>query len=191
MSAKTLTVNEIETVLSYLSQKKHSTRNRLLIMMNHYSGMKVSEISKITIGDVIDSNNQVQDYITLPASKSKPSRNVLINSTMKSELSNYLKICDLSNHSCKLFHTQKNPLKGFSPNTLTQFFFYAYKGAGIPGASSFSGRKGFINALANNGTDVHVIQKLTGHKNLQSVKSQIALGDDEERKKQAIESLKF
>lgn len=185
MTAKTLTAKEIETVLAHLSQKKHSYRNRLLIMMNHYSGMKVSEISNITIGDVIDSNNRLRDHISLPSHK------ILINSKMKVELTNYLKTCDLSDHSRKLFYTQKNPSKGFSRNTLTQFFFYAYKDAGIVGASSFSGRKGFINALANNGTDVHVIQQLTGHKNLQSVKDQITLDDKEQKKKQAIESIEF
>jgi integrase len=78
MTAKILTSKEIEIVLDHISQKKHSTRNRLLIIMNHYSGMKVSEISNITIGDVVDANNQLQNYITLPTHK------ILINSKMNS-----------------------------------------------------------------------------------------------------------
>jgi len=190
MIAKTLTASEIETVLKHLSQKKHSSRNRLLIMMNHYLGMKVNELAKITIGDVIDSNNQLRDYIILPPTKYGQTHTVLINKLIQSELTAYLNICDLSDHSRKLFYTQKNPSKGFSPNTLTQFFFYAYREVGII-ASSHSGRKGFINALAKNGTDTHVIQKLTGHSNLQSVKNQIIEDDIEQKKKQAIESIKF
>jgi integrase/recombinase XerD len=191
MTTKTLTGVEIETVLTYLSQRKHSTRNRVLIMMNHYLGMKVNEISKLTIGDVVDSNNQIKDYIDLPPNQYGHSHTVLINETIRTELTSYLKICNLSDHSRKLFYTQKNPVKGFSPNTLTQFFFYAYKDAGITGASSHSGRKGFINALAKNGTDVHIIQKLTGHSTLQSVKDQIIIDDLEQQKKQAVDLIKF
>ena len=191
MSAKPLTANEIELVLTHLSQKKYSSRNRLLIMMNHYLGMKVNEISKITIGDVVDSNNQLQDRITLPPNKYGRAHTVLINTTIQSELKNYLDICDLTDHSRKLFYTQKNPDKGFSPNTLTQFFFYAYKDAGIVGASSHSGRKGFINALASNGTNPRIIQKLTGHSHLQSVKEQITADDIEQQKKQAVELIKL
>lgn len=191
MTAKTLTTSEIETVLEHLSHKKHSSRNRLLIMMNHYLGMKVNEISKITLGDVIDSSNQLKDHITLPPNKYGQSHTVLINKTIQSELTSYLQICDLSDHSRKLFYTQKNPSTGFSSNTLTQFFFYAYKDAGIVGASSHSGRKGFINALAKNGTKPRIIQKLTGHSNIQSVKDQIIATDIEQQTKQAIESIKF
>jgi integrase/recombinase XerD len=190
MTAKTLTASEIELVLEHLSHKKHSVRNRLLIMMNHYLGMKVNEISKITIGDVVDSNNQLRDHITLPPNKYGKVHTVLINKTIQTELINYLQICNLSDHSRKLFYTQKNPSKGFSPNTLTQFFFYAYREVGII-ASSHSGRKGFINALSKNGTDTRIIQKLTGHLNLQSVKDQIIENDLEQKAKQAIESIKF
>jgi integrase/recombinase XerD len=41
-----------------------------------------------------------------------------------------------------------------------------YKGAGIAGASSHSGRRGFITNLANKGVSVRVLMELAGHKSL-------------------------
>ena len=51
-----------------------------------------------------------------------------------------------------LFYTQKCPERGFTANTLTQFFLTLYVRAGIEGASSHSGRRSFATALAAKGT---------------------------------------
>jgi integrase/recombinase XerD len=62
--------------------------------------------------------------------------------------------------------TQKEPIRGFSANTLAQYFHYLYKKAGIAGASSHSGRRGFITSLANRGVSVRVLMELAGHSSL-------------------------
>jgi integrase/recombinase XerD len=41
-----------------------------------------------------------------------------------------------------------------------------YAEVGIEGASSHSGRRGFITNLANNGVSVRVLQELAGHRSL-------------------------
>jgi integrase/recombinase XerD len=61
-----------------------------------------------------------------------------------------------------LFYTQKCPERGFTANTLTQFFLTLYASAGIEGASSHSGRRSFATALAARGTGIRVLMRLMG-----------------------------
>ena len=50
---------------------------------------------------------------------------------------------------------------------LCQLFGELYRKAGIKGASSHSGRRGFITKLAHSGISSKVIMELAGHKDLQ------------------------
>ena len=74
-----------------------------------------------------------------------------------------------------LFTTQKNPNRGFTSSTLAQHFHYLYKRAGITGASSHSGRRGFITNLADKGVHVRVLMALAGHSNILSTQKYIDL----------------
>jgi integrase/recombinase XerD len=56
-----------------------------------------------------------------------------------------------------------------------QYFHYLYKASGIDGASSHSGRRGFITALANKGVNVRVLMALAGHSNLSTTQRYIEL----------------
>jgi len=65
-----------------------------------------------------------------------------------------------------LFPTQKSPTRGFTANTLAQFFLCLYRSAGIEGASSHSGRRSYLTALANKGTSIHILKSLAGHRSI-------------------------
>ncbi len=52
---------------------------------------------------------------------------------------------------------------------------YIYKRAGIVGASSHSGRRGFITTLATKGANVRVLMALAGHRNLSTTQRYIEL----------------
>jgi integrase/recombinase XerD len=65
-----------------------------------------------------------------------------------------------------LFASQKNSNRGFSPSTLAQHFHYLYKNAKVDGASSHSGRRGFITNLANKGVSVRLLMELVGHSSM-------------------------
>ena len=45
--AKTLTQTEIRRVLDYIATRKHSTRNRSLLMTTYLSGMRVGVVSSL------------------------------------------------------------------------------------------------------------------------------------------------
>ena len=56
--------------------------------------------------------------------------------------------------------------KGFTANSLTQTIAKLYRGAGLDGATSHSGRRSFLTNLANKGTAIHLLRTLAGHRSI-------------------------
>ena len=173
--AKTLTTEELRRVLDHVATRKHSTRNRALVVTSFYSGCRVGELSSLTYEDVVDADGNVRDEIRLKAenTKTKEARVVFVNSKLKRELQQYANVYKPDNPQVKFFYSQKRQSDGYNANTLTQFFHYLYKRAGVYGASSHSGRRTFITNLANKGVGVRVIMGLSGHRALSSVQCYI------------------
>ncbi len=62
-----------------------------------------------------------------------------------------------------------------------------YRKAGIKGATSHSGRRGFITKLAHSGISSKVIMELAGHKHLSTTQRYIYVND--EMKRVAVEAV--
>ena len=164
--AKTLTAEELRRVLDYVATRKHRTRNRALVLTSVYSGCRV------------------RDEIRLKAenTKTKEARVVFVNAKLKKELQQYANTYKPANTQLKFFYSQKRDSNGYNANTLTQFFHYLYKRAGVFGASSHSGRRTFITNLASKGVGVRVLMSLAGHRNISTTQAYIDVNDDMKRK---------
>jgi integrase/recombinase XerD len=182
--AKTLTAEELRRVLDYTATRKHSTRNRALVLSSFYSGCRVGELSSLTYTDVVDDAGTVRDEIRLKAenTKTKEARVVFVNAKLKKELQRYADFYKPQNTQLKFFYSQKHKSDGYNANTLTQFFHYLYKRAGVFGASSHSGRRTFITKLASQGVGVRVLMSLAGHRNISTTQAYIDVNDDMKRK---------
>lgn len=177
--AKILTDREYRKVLLYIASHRHASRNKAMLYMSHLAGLRVGEISHLTIADVLNQDGTIKDEIYLSADKTKGSRGrtVLLPEKLREELYSYLSIrfrlkdlkaVSQTDTSRALFYNQQNPSKGFSPNTLTQWFHYLYKNAGVEGASSHSGRRFFATKISEAGTNPKVLQQLLGHRQIQT-----------------------
>ena len=184
--AKTLTQQELRRVLDYTATRKHSVRNRALLMTTHLSGMRVGEVASLRNSDVLDAEGNIRNEIRLSAEQTKgnEARVVFISDKLRKELELYTRLIGNAtiNPALKFFYSQKSSSNGFTANTLTQFFHYLYKGAGIDGASSHSGRRTFITNLATKGVGVRVLMSLAGHKNISTTQAYIDVNDDMKRK---------
>lgn len=182
--AKTLTAEELRRVMDYVATRKHSTRNRALVSFSFYAGCRVGEISSLLYTDVIDADGNVRNEVVLRAenTKTKEARTIFINAKLKKELQNYISNYKPKNSDAKLFYSQKTKSNGYNANTLTQFFHYLYKRAGIYGASSHSGRRTFITNLANKGISVRLLASLAGHRNISTTQCYIDVNDEMKRK---------
>ena len=177
--ARILTSREYRKVLVYISSRRHASRNKAMLYMSHLAGLRVGEISHLTIADVLTDSGEIKDEIYLSPEKTKGDRGrtVLFPQKLQDELHNYLSIRfrlkDLkavtqTDTSRALFYSQRHPSDGFSPNTLAQFFHYLYKNAGLSGCSSHSGRRFFATKISEAGTNPKVLQNLLGHRNIQT-----------------------
>ena len=184
--AKTLTTTELRRVLDYTATRKHSARNRALLMTTHLSGMRVGEVASLRNNDVLDIDGNIRTEIRLSAEQTKgnEARVVFVNDKLRKELELYTRFIDKNtiNPALKFFYSQKRKSDGFTANTLTQFFHYLYKRAGVDGASSHSGRRTFITNLASKGVGVRVLMSLAGHKNISTTQAYIDVNDDMKRK---------
>jgi integrase/recombinase XerD len=175
--ARVLTERDIKKCLLYIAARRHASRNRCAFLLTHLTGMRVGEVASLRICDVLAQAGEVRDEVRLSAdqTKGKRGRLVLLSERAQAEIKQYLlarfKTQDLqpillTDTSRALFATQKSNQRGFSPNTLAQYFHHMYRDAGIVGASSHSGRRGFITNLANKGVSVRVLMDLAGHSSL-------------------------
>jgi integrase/recombinase XerD len=167
-----------------VATRKHSTRNRALVVASFFSGCRVGELSTISYSCVVDENGKVRDEIRLKAenTKTKEARIVFVNAKLKKELQKYADFYKPVDKDQKFFYSQKRASNGYNANTLTQFFHYLYKRAGVYGASSHSGRRTFITNLASKGVGVRVLASLAGHKNISTTQCYIDVNDDMKRK---------
>jgi len=182
--AKTLTPQELRRVLDYIATRKHAIRNRAMLLMTHYAGMRVGEVASLRYADVIDADGCVRDEVILDAEQTKGryGRVVFINAKLKKEIETYLRSHPVTDPEDRLFYTQKKGCSGFTPNTLAQHFHYLYRRAGIDGASSHSGRRTFITNLAAKGVGVRVLMSLAGHRNIGTTQAYIDVNDDMKRR---------
>ena len=183
--AKTLTDRELKKVLNFISCHKHAARNRAMLLTTHWSGMRVGEVAALLIGDVMNADGTIKTEVRLlpEQTKGKHARTVFIGERLRKELTTYISFIDASDLTKPLFYTQKRA--GFSANTMTQHFHWLYKQAGIDGASSHSGRRSFITALASKGVGVRVLMALAGHRNISTTQAYIDVND--EMKRAAVE----
>jgi len=178
--AKTLTAKELKRVLGYIGRQKYAARDRAMFLVSHLSGMRVGEIASLTIGHVVDSTSAVCTEIRLAAAetKGKHPRTVFVNSKLQTELTAYLQTFDVTDSSRTLFPTQKNPLRGFTSNTMTQHFRNIYLAAGINGASSHSGRRTFATEISSKGVSIRVLMRALGHRNISTTIGYVDASDD-------------
>lgn len=187
--AKVLTEKEIKKVVKLIDTKRHATRNRCMFLLTHGSGMRVGEVASLRIQDVLASDGSIKSEVYLSEEQTKGSkgRTVYLSDKMRDEINLYLKTrfklndllaVTLTDTSRALFANQKDCYRGFSASTACQMFHYWYKEAKIDGASSHSGRRGFITNLANKGVHVRILQELAGHSSIAVTQKYIDVNHD-------------
>jgi len=183
-AAKSLTGAELERVLDYIADNANAERNKLMLSFGVLAGLRVSEIAGLTLGDVLDADGTVRSEIYLASHRVKHghARTIFLNTRLQQELAAYLSTRTMLDADLPLFSTQRGVRCAFSPNTLTQYFYWMFRKAGVKGASSHSCRKTFLTSLASQGVSVFVLASLAGHKSITTTQRYITTNDDVKRR---------
>jgi len=181
---KSLTPADVERVLTHIATSANAERNRAMFLMGLLSGLRVNEIAGLTVGDVRGADGTVRGEIYLSAQRTKHNhaRTVFVSSRLQAEIEQYLVTKHIINDEQPLFSIHHTPRKGFSANTMTQYFYWLFKECGIKSGSSHSLRKTFLTSLANQGVSVFVLASLAGHKSISTTQRYITVNDDIKRR---------
>jgi integrase/recombinase XerD len=194
--ARTLNEKELNALLLYINTRKHAARDRAIVLMTFWGGMRIGEVASTKIKDVLATDGTIKHEINLTAeqTKGKYGRTVVLADKLRKELMSYLlarfdkkelvalHYSDLINKP--LFATQKS--EGFNANTLTYTMHMLYKDAGfLDGASSHNGRRSFLTNLSAKSVPLKVLMELAGHRQAQTTMRYINVTSD--MKKAAVE----
>lgn len=173
--ARTLNECELHKLLDFVSRKNNARRNRTMLLLTHYAGMRIGEVAAVRYCDVVNTDGTIRKEINLSSAQTKGSegRTVLLNERMRSELAAYIFKLRIRDKTLPLFSTQRSA--GFSANSLTQVINSLYKQAGFFDCSSHSGRRGFLTNLSEKGVSARVMMALAGHKNMATTQRYIDL----------------
>ena len=189
--ARCLNNLELNLLLLYINTRKHAARDRAIVLMTYWGGMRIGEVAATKIKDVLAADGTVKHEINLTAeqTKGKYSRTVVLADKLRKEIQNYLQTrfdtkqliaLTYSEHINKpLFNTQKS--NGFSANTLTYTMTMLYKAAGLSGCSSHSGRRSFLTNLSAKSVPLKVLMELAGHRQAQTTMRYINVTTDMKR----------
>ena len=171
--AKTLSDQELQRALDYTATTKAAVRNRAILLLTHWAGMRIGEVASVRYSDVLSTDFQVLSEIRLSAAQTKghKSRVVLLSERMQHELAIYIAAHPPKDMNRPLFPTQR--AYGFTPNTLTHVINGLYRQAGLNGATSHSGRRGFLTRLSEKGVSVRVMMQLAGHSQMSTTQRYI------------------
>ena len=172
--AKVLTKEEIRKVLKVCQLTKHEDRNRFIVLLSFWSGMRAIEIANLRVNNVVSTDNEVLDDIALDKTQTKGNKGqtIYIGKALKKEIALYLSKFPnlLNNKEGNLIKTQKGKT---TSGTIQYIFKQLYALANIPNATSHSGRRSFITELSEKGVSVRVIQELARHSSLQTTQRYI------------------
>lgn len=169
--APILTPEQIRLLLKFLKVRgRHSLRAEVAISLSLYLGLRAKEIASLTWDDVFDDAGRVRDvlYLARGYTKSSRPRSVFLSARRLREL---LVRFSEGNPTARLSGT---PLlrsqKGgpLTSSSMARFLKQLFVEAGIPDASSHSGRRTFITTLAERGVDLKAISVLAGHANIRT-----------------------
>ena len=183
--------SELNLLLLYINTRRHSARDRLMVLMTFFAGMRIKEVVATRLKDVLANDGTIKYEINLSAeqTKGKYGRTVVLPEKLRKEIQYYLNerftdkeliALTYSNQLDKpLFATQKRA--GFDANTACYHFHMLFKAAGLDGASSHSGRRSFITKLSAKSVPLKVLMEMVGHRNLQTTQRYIEVTPDMKR----------
>ena len=184
--AKVLSEQELKRALGMIAERRHAGRDRLALLLTHWAGMRICEVAALTRDTVLGPSGEVLEEWRLDREQTKGSngRVVYANSKLRKEVASYLKAYPTSSPDHPVMVSQKGNSKrrGFSANTLCQLINGIYREAGIQGASSHSGRRGFITTLANHSVGIKTIMELAGHRQLSTTQRYILVTPEQKRR---------
>lgn len=171
--AKVPTPAEFARLLKVTALERHGLRNVAILMVSFGLGLRVGEISRLRVSDILNGDGELRDHfqITKKSAKNNRNRDIYLSSRKVCQaLREYL--CDRQQQEgiqfslrAPLFLSQKGG--SFTSTTLATAIKSMYRRAGLAEeCKSHSGRRAFATSLISQGVDLKSVATLMGHSNV-------------------------
>ena len=163
---------ELQRLLNYVSHSRHPERDRVMVLLSFRAGLRAKEIAQLTWSMVTNTTGELADVISLhnKASKGRAGgRTIPLHQGLADAL------VALKTARGKEVRPDRPVIyseraRGYSPNAVAIWFRTRYREIGLEGASSHSGRRTFITAIAKKiteaGGSLRDVQEMAGHSSL-------------------------
>jgi integrase/recombinase XerD len=184
--AKTLSKQQCDAVLGYLTTTRHPVRNRLIFLLSVRAGLRAKEIAGLTWTMVLTSEGVIADDISLHdlASKGRSGRTVPICRELKRGLTDWREVCGTVDAGDSIIRTERS--RATSPQVIINLFKGWYRALRFEGCSSHSGRRTFITNAARKistvGGSLRDVQSLAGHSSLTTTQRYIDVNPEAKRR---------
>jgi integrase/recombinase XerC len=170
--AKVLRKPELQRLLNYVSHSRHPERDRVMVLLSFRAGLRAKEIAQLTWSMVTETTGELADAISLDNKASKGragGRTIPLHRELADALLALKRVRgERVRPDRPVIYTKRAP--GYSPNAVAVWFHTRYREIGLAGASSHSGRRTFITAVAKKiteaGGSLRDVQEMAGHSSL-------------------------
>ena len=183
--ASTLDQAQHSSMLQFLSNSRHSERNKAIYLLTYRAGLRIGSVAGLRLNDVIDSSGKLKEVVNLHSSIVKGGKNYaayINHPELRAALVDFLRIRRDRKGVDALFMSQKGT--AFTPNSLSHLMLKLYGSAGFEQASSHSGRRSFATNILRSGVDIVALKTLMNHSNIATTAEYVS--HNEEYLKQAI-----
>ena len=171
--AAVLTTAQVKLVFRVArSRGRHADRAEAVFALSFGLGLRAKELASLTWADVYEPGGRVRQVLHLKAgyTKGAKTRDVFLSAPpLRKVLATYGEKHRLqSEHASAtaLFPSQKRG--HMTACSMGRFLKTIYCEAGVPGATSHSGRRTLITGLAERGIDLKAIAQIAGHASIRT-----------------------
>ena len=170
--AKLLTPDEVRRVLQHIDKEsRYPERDRVMVLLSVRAGLRAAEVAALRWRHVLTADgNEVAEVIDLPRVATKgarSARSVPVHAELREALEGLrLAWPDRAEPDMPVVFSERSS-SGYTANGIAHRFLVVYGGASLTGASSHSGRRTVLTALARScqrhGGSLVDVQRIAGH----------------------------
>ena len=92
--APVLNEKQYKSLLNATKMTRYADRNRMMVVLSYGVGLRACEIAAITVGDVLDSENNVRETVILGAHQTKGSKSqsLYLSVSVRKKIAKYIKL---------------------------------------------------------------------------------------------------
>jgi integrase len=166
--------NIVRCIAEDLKAKK--TRNYLIFMAGLYTGRRISDVLKLKVSDIIDTNGRCKETIYVRETKTKKRITLPIQKELRKELQEYC--AGLAPHEY-IFQTNRKAKKPMHRSTFYKILSNVSKKYGLEHIGCHTMRKTFGYHHYQEYHDIVILQEIFGHADISITKRYIGINLDE------------